>query len=123
MMLAEKFVPLLLAGSLALASCGGSSGSDSSGDSSAPSATSTTTVTGSTEPAPAKVSANDASVDEITAALDAVGVANADRWAHEVEEYRPYTDAADGFPKLREELAKYNPAEGTIDQIIAVLSE
>lgn len=68
------------------------------------------------------VSANDASAEEIAAALDAAGVANADRWADEVVEYRPYDDADQGFPRLREELAKYDPPEGTIDQIVAVLS-
>lgn len=117
-----KLTPLVLAGALTLAACGSSGGSDSSSakaTTTAASSDASTTAAGSTA---GKVSANDASQEEIAAALTAAGVDNADRWADEVVEYRPYDDADQGFPHLREELAKYNPPAGTIDQIIAVLN-
>ena len=69
-----------------------------------------------------KVNANTATVAEIQAALEAAGVANAARWAKEVEEYRPYPTNDPTFAKLRGELAKYNPGPGVVDQIISVLS-
>jgi hypothetical protein len=68
-----------------------------------------------------KVNANTASVAEIQEALQAAGVTNAARWAREVEEYRPYPTNDPSFAKLRQELAKYNPGPGVVDQIIAVL--
>lgn len=68
-----------------------------------------------------KVSANDATVDEIAAALESAGVSNATKWAHEIEEYRPYPADDPTFAKLRDELAKYNPGDGVVDQIVAVL--
>ncbi len=121
----KYFVPIMLATSLGLAACGSSGGSDAASTTTVAAGASTTTgaSTGTGNQAPAKVSANDASREEIAAALTAAGVANAERWAGEVVEYRPYDDAADGFPHLREELAKYNPADGVVDQIISVLSE
>jgi ABC-type glycerol-3-phosphate transport system substrate-binding protein len=75
-----KLLPLVLAGSLALGACGGE-------DSGAASAETTVTTvassdsTATTDVTTAKASANDASRDEIAAALTAAGVANADRWA------------------------------------------
>lgn len=116
-----KLTPLVLAGALTLAACGSSGGSDSSTaqTTTTAAASGASTTAGSTVE---KVSANDASQEEIAAALTAAGVDNADRWADEVVEYRPYDDADQGFPHLREELAKYNPPAGTIDQIIAVLN-
>lgn len=77
---------------------------------------STTTADGT--PA-TKVNANTASKDELAAAFQAAGIANASRWAGEVEEYRPYTD--DGWAHLRQELSKYNIDQATFDQIIGVL--
>lgn len=127
-----KLAPIVLAGALVLAACGGSSGSEGSADvdattsttvAAASDASTTTAASGSSGASVEKVSANDASQEEIAAALDAAGVPNADRWAREVTEYRPYDDADQGFPHLREELAKYNPADGVVDQIISVLSE
>ncbi|MFF0310999.1 hypothetical protein ACFYSC_26520 [Streptosporangium sp. NPDC004379] len=70
---------------------------------------------------PAKVSANTASESQIATALRAAGVPNAERWAKEVVEYRPYPADDRNFTKLREELAKYNPGQETIDKIISVL--
>ena len=69
-----------------------------------------------------KVSANDASVGELTAAFEANGIANASRWAREVEEYRPYDETDPTMASLRKELAKYNPAAGVVDDIVASLS-
>ncbi len=78
-------------------------------------------TTDAAAPAAAKVSANDATEDELVAAFEAAGIANAAKWADEVVEYRPYAADDPDFTTLREELAKYNPEAGTIDQIIAVL--
>jgi len=39
-----------------------------------------------------------------------------------VDEYRPYTTDDPDFARLRRELAKYNPAPGVVDQIIATLT-
>ena len=47
------------------------------------------------------------------------GKSNAERWAHEVEEYRPYSD--DGWAHLRQELSKYNIDDATFEQIVATL--
>jgi hypothetical protein len=69
-----------------------------------------------------KVNANTASRAEIQRALEAAGVANAARWAREVEEYRPYPANDGSFAKLRQELAKYNPGPGVVDQIVAALA-
>ncbi len=72
--------------------------------------------------AAAKVSANDASVEELAAAFTAAGIPNADKWAREVDEYRPYDTSDPTFAHLRDELAKYNPAPEVVEQIIAALS-
>ena len=37
-----------------------------------------------------RVSANHATEEELEAAFEAAGISNAEEWAHEVEEYRPY---------------------------------
>ena len=70
----------------------------------------------------ATVDANTASVDEIAAALSDNGVPNPDRWAREVEEYRPYDTTDPTLSKLRDELAKYNPDDATLEAIIASLT-
>jgi competence protein ComEA len=67
-----------------------------------------------------KVNANTASVDQLQAAFEAAGVTNADRWAREVAEYRPY-DADPTWAQLRQELGKYNIAPDVLEKIIAVL--
>jgi hypothetical protein len=66
------------------------------------------------------VDANEADVDELAAAFSAAGVPNAERWAHEVEEYRPYSD--DGWAHLRQELSKYNIDDATFQKIVSTLS-
>ncbi len=68
------------------------------------------------------VDANTATVDEIAAALAANGVSNPERWAREVEEYRPYDVSDPDLGELRDELAKYNPDAATLEAIIASLT-
>ncbi|MFM2106229.1 MAG: hypothetical protein RL338_1261 [Chloroflexota bacterium] len=94
---------------LSLAACSG--GSTSGGDTASPAAS-----------VPAgKVSANNASEEEIVAALEGAGVEDADEWAEEIVEYRPYADAEALEETLTEELAKYNPTQETLDAILSVL--
>ena len=73
-------------------------------------------------PGAAKVSANTASESEIEAALAGAGVSNPGRWAEEVVEYRPYPDDDSNLTKLRENLAKYNPGQETVDKIVSALT-
>ena len=107
-----KYLALLVVLTLSLAAvaCGSES------DSSAEAADSGDTVT-----AGGKLSANNASDEELEAAFEAAGILNADLWAHEVEEYRPYSVDDTNFTKLRGELAKYNPGLGVVDSIIELL--
>ncbi len=69
-----------------------------------------------------QVNANTATVEELTAAFEKNGISSADRWAHEVEEYRPYPTDDPTFAKLKQELSKYNPSADTLALIIASLS-
>lgn len=112
---------------LVLAGCGGSTSAPSapapSGPatgSSSPSATSGGS-TAEAAPAASKVSANTASEDEIADALENAGVSNAERWAEEVVEYRPYPADDPNLSELRDNLAKYNPGEETTDKIVSAL--
>ena len=75
-----------------------------------------------TAAAGSKVSANTASEEEIATALDSAGVSNADRWAEEVVEYRPYPADDANLTKLRDNLAKYNPGQETTDKIVSALT-
>lgn len=68
-----------------------------------------------------KVSANTATTAELVAALTAAGVPNADKWAGEIEEYRPYDASDQTLARLRTELEKYNPGEDVLDAILSVL--
>jgi hypothetical protein len=63
-----------------------------------------------------------ASEEEIAAALASAGVSNADRWADEVVEYRPYPADDPELTTLRDNLAKYNPGQETIDGIVSALT-
>ena len=107
-----KYLALLAVLTLSLAAV--ACGSDS--DNSAERADSGATVT-----AGAKLSANNVSVEKLEAAFEAAGILNADLWAHEVEEYRPYSVDDTDFAKFRRELAKYNPGPGVVDSIIDLL--
>lgn len=114
-------MPLLIAAAATtalLAGCG-SSGSKTA-------AATTTTAAASAGPtstvAGAKVNANTASRAEIAKAFAAAGIPNADRWAKEVVQYRPYTAADTNFSKLRANLAKFNPGEPLVDKMVSVLT-
>ena len=68
-----------------------------------------------------KVSASSASHEELVAALTSAGVSNADRWAREVEEYRPYDASDTSLQKLQDNLSKYNPDAATLAAILSAL--
>jgi hypothetical protein len=104
---------------LGLAACGGST---STGTGSAPAAPATSSESTGSASAGGKVSANTASEDEISAALESAGVSNPERWAEEVVEYRPYPADDPNLTKLRENLAKYNPGQETTDKIVSALT-
>jgi hypothetical protein len=116
-----------------LAACGGgsttSSGTATTAAAAAPTSAAVAEPTSSaasasadpTSASTAKVSANSASEDEIKDALTAAGVNNADRWAEEVVEYRPYPTDDPNLTKLRQNLAKYNPGQETTDKIVSAL--
>ena len=72
--------------------------------------------------ATATVDANHASADELVAAFEAAGVSNAERWADEVEEYRPYPTDDPELTTLQQELQKYNPGDQTLQAILSVLT-
>src|SRR5215210_6014920 len=112
---------------LGLGACGGSTATPSATDSAtnrAPSATDSATsgAPSSTTSVGTKESANTASEDEIAAALENAGVSNPERWAEEVVEYRPYATDDPNLTKLRDNLAKYNPGQETIDKIVSALT-
>jgi competence protein ComEA len=119
----NKAIFRLLAGlliSAALAACSVQSTPDAS-------ATSSTSASISASAAPsavdsATVSANTASREELVAALTAAGVPNADRWATEVMEYRPYATDDPTLQKLQDNLAKYDPDAATLAAILAALT-
>lgn len=110
---------------LSFAACaGGASDGDADADASFPAAASPAGGALGTVPpggAVMGVSANTATVEEIADALAAAGVDNAEKWANEVEEYRPYADADELKSKLNRELAKYDPGQETIDRIVGAL--
>ena len=114
----------MLGASLLVAGCGVSNtASDTSDQTTTAAATSTDAPPGNSMsgPSAAKVSANTASDSEIESALAAAGVSNPGRWAHEVVEYRPYPTDDPNLQKLRDNLAKYNPGEETVDKIVSAL--
>jgi ABC-type glycerol-3-phosphate transport system substrate-binding protein len=110
-----RLAALVAAGLLVLSGCGSN---QDEGSNASPTVTTTASAAATST---ATVSANDASVQELQAAFEAAGIANAGRWAREVAEYRPYPTDDPTFAKLRGELAKYNPAPGVVDQIVSVL--
>ncbi|HUR04358.1 MAG TPA: hypothetical protein VM347_17565 [Nonomuraea sp.] len=84
--------------------------------------TSASTSAASTAAPAGKVSANTADESQITAALKAAGVTNPERWAREVMEYRPYAADDNDLTSLRQNLAKYNPGQDTVDKIVSALT-
>ena len=96
------------------------------GSGSDPGETATSTAVSETPSNPAdaptgKLSANNATDEELEAAFEAAGISNAAQWAHEVKEYRPYPVDDTDFAKLRGDLAEYNPGPGVVDAIISLL--
>jgi hypothetical protein len=108
---------------LAVAGCGGSTTTNGSGASasSSPTTSSAAAATATSQPG-AKVSANTASESDIASAISAAGVSNAERWAKEAVEYRPYPADDPNMTKLRDNLAKYNPGQETVDKIVSALT-
>lgn len=104
-----------LAALIALSGCGASD------DPATPGSTTSIAATGSAAASAGKVSANTASESDIAAALQAAGVSNSQRWAREVVEYRPYDTSDANLTKLRQNLAKYNPGEDTVNKIVSTL--
>lgn len=111
---------------LTVAACSAAAGSLTAAPTGATSAAPTATASAgasaaaSSEAATSRVNANTASVEELQAAFEAAGISNADRWAREVAEYRPYANDPT-WAQLRQELGKYNIAPDVLEQIIAVL--
>ena len=109
---------------LLVTACGTSSATttdDTTAAAASPSATASASATAEAS-APSTVDANDASADELIAAFEAAGVSNAERWADEVEEYRPYPTDDPELTKLQQELQKYNPGDQTLQAILSVLT-
>jgi hypothetical protein len=105
------FTAAALAGvALAVAGCGS--------DSAAPAPTKELTAT---KAPTTKVSANNASREELIAAFEAAGIPSAEKWADEVQEYRPYPVDDLTWAQLRTELAKYNPPPEVLEKIIAMM--
>ena len=118
-------LPLVLGLSVAACSSAGASPSAAPTDA-APSAAPTATASAgastaaSSQAGTSRINANTASIEELQAAFEAAGITNADRWAREVAEYRPYASDPT-WAQLRQELGKYNIAPDILEQIIAVL--
>jgi membrane-bound lytic murein transglycosylase B len=131
-----RFAALGLTGLLTLVACGASKDSPVVSPAAQTPATTAATVPTASASAPTttaatpttvaatatKVAANTASRAELQQAFEAAGISNAARWAMEVEEYRPYPTNDPTFAKLRQNLAKYNPGPGVVDQIVATLA-
>lgn len=125
---------LVLAAALAMAGCGSDSDNSITTASSptsvtpaaaatdATTAATTTSPTAATTAATTMVDINAASIDELQAAFEAVGVDNAARWAREVDEYRPYSTDDTEYAQLRQELGKYNIDPVQLELIISTLS-
>jgi hypothetical protein len=106
---------LAVCATLAVSACGSAASASSTTTSSAPAAATASLAAG-------KVAANTASQSELQQAFTAAGISNPDRWAREMTEYRPYPTDDPSFAKLRGELAKYSPAPGVVDRIVATLA-
>jgi hypothetical protein len=111
----------------ALAACGDDSDSASTKDTTETTVADATTTTaadasGSELSQLQTVDANDATEAELEAAFEANGIPDAEKWAHEVEEYRPYPTDDPSFAKLRQELSKYNPSPEVLEKIIGSLT-
>ncbi|HEY6424979.1 MAG TPA: hypothetical protein VIY28_17410 [Pseudonocardiaceae bacterium] len=105
---------------VALTACGGSTPAASTAPAQEAGAMVPATP-GGLAPTSARVSANLASEADIATALGAAGVSSPKRWAAEVVEYRPYLSNDPNLAKLRQNLAKYNPGQQTVDKIVSAL--
>jgi len=116
---------------IGLAACAGAGAASTPSSATSTSASPTPTATPSSSsvasstpsdsaPATTKINANNATVEELQAAFEAAGISNADRWAREVAEYRPYPSDPT-WAQLRQELGKYNIDPAVLAQIIALL--
>ncbi len=108
---------------LLLAGCASSAAGEPSGASGGAAGA---TSAAAPRPAPAgctssKVSANVASIEVLAAAFESAGIPNAQRWAEEVDEYRPYPDDPT-WAKLDKELGKYNIDPAVYAAIVSCLS-
>ena len=112
-----RVVALLLVLTLALviAACG-----EDSGDSTT-AATSPATPAAGTGATDGKLSANNASVEELEAAFAAAGISNPEAWAHDVEHHRPFPADDSEFAKLRRGLAEHNAAPDVVETIVGLL--
>lgn len=112
-----RIVTLLLAVTLALviAGCGEDSGDTTAG------ATSPATPATSDAGADGKLSANNATAEELEAAFAAAGISNPGAWAHDVEHHRPFPADDPEFAKLRRGLAEHNAAPDVVETIIGLL--
>jgi hypothetical protein len=111
-----------LAAVLALAACASVDDTAPSGNAGAAGAAAgSAAAVEPSEPEVLRVSANTASLSEVTAALRAAGVKRPERWAAEVLEYRPYDEDDPNLTKLRKELKKYKPGKETTEKIISAL--
>lgn len=116
---------LVLAISLTLAACTGAGAAGPGGGAAAPSTVPAATTAATAAP-PAgcgtnKVSANIATMEELAAAFKAGGISNSQRWAQEVDEYRPYPEDPT-WAKLHKELGKYNIDPVIFDAILSCLT-
>ena len=69
-----------------------------------------------------KLSANNATDEELGGGVRSGGhLEPRSVWAHEVEEYRPYSVDDTDFAKLRRGLAEHNADPNVVDAIIALL--
>ena len=111
------FVALLLALTLALAiaGCGEESGDSTAGTASPATPPTSDAATGG------KLSANNATVEELEAAFAAAGISNPGAWAHDVEHHRPFPADDTEFAKLRRGLAEHNAAPDVVETIIGLL--
>lgn len=118
---------ITIVAAIGLSACGGAP----TGTSSAAGATTAASAAIAATPEPSSAAAsspndttlvevNTATEAQLQAAFEAAGIPNADRWAREVAEYRPYPDDPT-WAKLRQELGKYNIDPLVLEQIIALL--
>ena len=106
---------LVLTLALVIAACGEDSGDSRTG------ATSPATPATSDGGTAGKLSANNATVEELEAAFAAAGISNPGAWAHDVEHHRPFPADDPEFAKLRRGLAEHNAAPDVVETIIGLL--